>query len=122
VLSGDVHVSLLLELEPNPFDADKAPIAIEFVTPSLTSQNLDDKMGWKRRTQSVPIEQHAMQVMPHWHWCDLDSHGYVVIDVTPERVRGQWWHVDTVLEPSADEELAATYDVNHGSLQVMQVV
>jgi alkaline phosphatase D len=120
VLSGDVHVSLALELDPNPFDDDDTPIAVEFVTPSLTSQNLDDKMGWQRRTASVPLEAAALKALPHWHWCDLDSHGYVIIDVTPERVRAEWWHLDTVLEHSPNEELGAAFEVAHGTPRLVR--
>jgi alkaline phosphatase D len=114
VLSGDVHVSLAIELHRNPFDATDQPIAVEFVTPSLTSQNLDDKMGWPRRTESIPLETQIVEFMPHWQWCDLDSHGYVVIDVTPERVRAEFWHLETVLERCAGETMGAAFTVAHG--------
>jgi len=115
VLSGDVHVSLAIELHRDPFDATDQPISVEFVTPSLTSQNLDDKMGWPRRTQSIPLEEQIIEFMPHWQWCDLDSHGYTVIDVTPERLRAEFWHVDTVLERTDGESLGAAFTVAHGA-------
>lgn len=121
VLSGDVHVSLVLELEENPFDDHRFPIAIEFVTPSLTSQNLDDKMGWPRRADSVPLEQQATEHLSHWRWADFDSHGYVVIDVNPARVRGEWWHLDTVLERTPNEELSAAFEIPWGTLKVERV-
>ncbi len=60
---------------------------------------------------SRAIEQRAVEFLPHWRWVDLDSHGYVVVDVTPERVTAEWWHVDTVLEPSVTEERAAVFSV-----------
>jgi hypothetical protein len=28
----------------------------------------------------------------------MSAHGFVVVDVGAGRVRGEWWHVDTVLE------------------------
>ena len=59
VLSGDVHVSLALELHRNPFDSTDHTLAVEFVTPSLTSQNLDDKMGWPRRRRRVTGDRSA---------------------------------------------------------------
>ncbi len=116
MLSGDVHVSLALELHRDPFDATDQPVAAEFVTPSLTSQNLDDKMGWPRRDpRSLELEQKIIEFLPHWQWCDLDSHGYVVIDVTPERVQAQFWHLDTVLERTDGEALGATFEVPLGA-------
>jgi len=50
------------------------------VTSSLTSQNLDDKMGWPPRTQSLAIEQELLSGWPHIQWLDLDSHGYALIE------------------------------------------
>jgi hypothetical protein len=35
-------------------------------------------------------------------WCDLDSHGYLVVDASPERLACQWWFIDTVLAISDD--------------------
>ena len=76
---GDVHVSLAIELHRDPFEPDDAPLAVEFVTPSITSQNLDDKMGWPRHSdQSRAAEQACLDGLPHWKWVDLDSHGYVI--------------------------------------------
>src|SRR4029077_8883716 len=57
VLSGDVHVGLAMELTPAPFEPSGRPVAVEFVTSSLTSQNVDDKMGWAPRTQSIAVEE-----------------------------------------------------------------
>jgi alkaline phosphatase D len=116
VLSGDVHVSLALELHRHPFDNTDRALAVEFVTPSLTSQNLDDKMGWPRHDDgSRVVEQQAVGFLPHWEWVDLDSHGYVVVDVAPDRVTAEWWHIDTVLAPSPREERGAAFAVPHGA-------
>ncbi|MGH9225322.1 MAG: alkaline phosphatase D family protein [Acidimicrobiales bacterium] len=105
VLAGDVHVSLAMEM----------PTAVEFVTASLTSQNVDDKMGWAPRTESLAIEAAYGEALPHVRWCELDSNGYVVVDVTPERVAAEWWHVDTVLRPSPHQTCAARWTVRHGT-------
>lgn len=114
VLSGDVHVGLAIELKRDAFDHTEEPIAVEFVTCSLTSQNLDDKMGWATRTKSIPIEQEVMKAFPHIRWCDFDSHGYIIIDVKPEQVTAQWWAVDTVLRPSNAETLMGSWMVESG--------
>jgi len=75
VLSGDVHVALALELTSAPFEPTGTPVAVEFVTASLTSQNVDEKMGWEPRTRSIPIEADLIDALPHLRWVDLDSHG-----------------------------------------------
>ena len=96
------------------------PVAVEFVTASLTSPNLDNKMGWPRRDeQSLAIERELMKVLPHWKWCDLDDHGYVVVDVTPESVIAEWWFVPTVLERAPGQESGARFMVEHGTRKIV---
>ena len=119
VLSGDVHVALAMELHEDSF-AGSTPVAVEFVTASLTSPNLDDKMGWPRRDErSLAVERELMKALPHWKWCDLDDHGYVVVDVTVDRVVAEWWFVPTVLERVAGEESGARWMVDHGARQIV---
>jgi hypothetical protein len=31
-------------------------------------------------------------------WCDFDSHGFNIVDVTRDRIQVEYWLVDTVLE------------------------
>jgi alkaline phosphatase D len=119
VLSGDVHIGMAGELIRDPFDPTQRPVAVEFVTTSLTSQNVDDKMGWEADTRSVPMEQAFVEALPHVRWCDFDAHGYVLVDVRPDRVRGEWWFVDTVLRPSDAEAMAAAFEVLRGTPRLM---
>ena len=117
VLSGDVHVSIALEMDEEGDEGE--PLAVEFVTPSITSQNLDDKMGWGLRTTSVDIERQIVDALPHWKWCELDSHGYTVIDVTPERLRADWWYVDSVLERHGNEVNGQSWMVERGRTRLV---
>jgi alkaline phosphatase D len=119
ILSGDVHVSLALEVRADPFDATSPPVAVEFVTASLTSQNVDDKMHWAPRTESKAVERALIEALPHIRWCELDSNGYMVVDVTPERVVGEWWHVDTVLRPSSGEACSGRWSVAQGAAELL---
>ena len=105
VMAGDVHVSLAMELGT----------AVEFVTASLTSQNVDDKMGWAPRTDSLAIEAALTKALPHVRWCELDSNGYVVLDVTADAVTAEWWHLDTVLRPSPNQTCGARRTVRRAS-------
>jgi alkaline phosphatase D len=112
VLSGDVHIGLATDLPRDRHD-DRA-VAVEFVTTSLTSQNVDDKMGWEPRTGSVPMERAWVDAVPYVKFADFDDHGYVIVDVTPERVRGEWWFIDAVREPTTGQHLGATWEVHRG--------
>lgn len=117
VLSGDVHVAMAIELEHE--DRPGQPIATEFVTASLTSQNLDDKTGWGYRTRSIDVEKELVSLLSNILWCDMDSHGYMIVDVTRERVRVEFWFVDGILERTAKERLGGAMEVTSGSQRIV---
>ncbi len=111
VLSADIHISLASEVR-----RDGAPVAVEITSPSLTSQNLDEKLGVEPRSETILAAERAyVAELDHAHWCELASHGYVVIDVDPERARAEWWHVDGVLERLDGESQAAAFEVPRGT-------
>ena len=114
VLSGDIHVALAAELT----DDRGAPAAVEFVTTSVTSQNLDEKMRWPPRTRSRAVEAALLSVMPHIRFCELDSHGYSIVDVTRERLDFEWWIVESVLERSAVEHRMGAFRVAAGDPRI----
>lgn len=120
VLSGDIHVGMASELRRDPLDAEQEPVTVEFVTVSSTSPNLGEKMGWAPRTQAIPIERSLVSTMAHLQWCELDSHGYLVVDVDWDRVRVEWWFVETVLERTPAERLGAAWEVEHGRSRLVR--
>ena len=95
-LSGDCHSSWVMDIKLDPHDPVDKAIGAEFCTTSITSENLDDESGWDPRTKSLDIEKEIMDKNPHIHWVETDSHGYVAIDVTRERVQADWWFVDQI--------------------------
>jgi alkaline phosphatase D len=116
VLSGDVHVALAAELAEDP---DMPPVAVEFVNTSLTSQNLDDKMGWEPRTQSLAIEAGLLAGMPKVRHVDMDSHGYSIVEVDRERLRFEWWNVPQLVGRVPGATLAAVLAVRHGDPRIV---
>jgi alkaline phosphatase D len=121
VLSGDVHVGLASELHRDPFAQPMGePVSVEFVTTSLTSQNVDDKKGWPADTETVPMEEAFVEAMPHVQYTDWDGHGYVLVDLDRDRIRGEWWYVDEVIRPSDGEHLDAAFEVRHGTPRLIR--
>jgi alkaline phosphatase D len=120
VLSGDVHVGMAIELTDDADgEGDDAPIAVEFVNTSLTSQNLDDKLGWAPLTKSLPLADGFVAGMPHVRWADFDTHGYCVVEVTRDLVAVEWWAVDEVLRRVPGERCVARWGVRHGVPEVI---
>ena len=111
VLSADIHVSVASRLTRNG-----APVAVEITAPSLTSQNLDEKLKLDPRDESiVASEREFTEALDHVEWCEFSGHGYVVCDVDRERVRAEWWLVDGVLERLPGESMAAAYEIRRGA-------
>ena len=121
VLGGDIHVGLAQELRVEPFDDTQPPVAVECINTSITSQNFDDKMKWAPRTRSISFEQEMMRQFPDMKYVDLDSHGYNIVDVTPERVEVEWWYLDTVLRAGSGEHPGAKFSVNSGAPRLTRV-
>ena len=121
VLSGDIHTGMAIELAENPFDQNARAVAVEFINTSLTSQNLDDKMKWGYRTKSLEYERAICEALPHIQWCDLDSHGYNIVDVTRERVQVEYWILDTVLQRTRNESLGAVWRVNSSEPRAIRI-
>ena len=46
---------------------------------------------------------------------DLDARGYLLVDVTPERVRAEWWFVGDVSSRGAGERLGKALAVRRGT-------
>jgi alkaline phosphatase D len=117
VLSADIHISIAGRLEHAG-----EPVAVEITSPSLTSQNLDEKLGVESRSEPILASERAfLDAFDAAAWCEMASHGYIVCDVDRSRLRAEWWHVDGVLERLAGERLAAAFDVPRGAVRLEPV-
>jgi alkaline phosphatase D len=115
VLTGDVHTSFANDLSEDPFDPLLPPVAVELVTPAISNSNFDEGLGVPPRTTSIAVEQNIRLQNPNTKYVELDSNGYVLLDVTRDRVQGEFWFVDTVLEPSDAQRLDASWQVLRGA-------
>ena len=120
-VTGDVHSAWAVELNRDDALDDDEPLAAEFVATSVTTENLDEEMGVRARTRSLDIEREVMDDNPHIRWCELDSHGYLVIEVDRGRARCEWYFVDDILRPAAAEALGAAWELRSGSARLHRV-
>jgi alkaline phosphatase D len=97
LLCGDVHFA--------SFSQTRTGRVSECVTTSVTSPNFDDKMGWPQGGKSRAYEQKMISLVPELEWCDLDSHGYLIVEISAATFTCEWWAVSTVVEPSSDTEM-----------------
>lgn len=118
-LTGDIHSSWAADL---PLDAGTYPrspsVATELVCTSVTSDNLDEITGSEPRTTSVAFEGSIKSANRHIKMLEFDSHGYSLLEVTPERVRMDWVYISERTDPNATASRAAGWQVEAGSNRV----
>lgn len=112
VLTGDIHSSWGNELYRDPGELRTLldnivgdplelglikALGVEFVSPSVTSGGFPEG--------TTPLFQLAFRVAdPQIKYFDGERHGYVLLDITPERTQGEWWYVDSILDQNAPEQ------------------
>ncbi len=96
VLSGDIHASFANDLarhptEPGGYDPEtgRGSLAVEIVTPSITS-----------KPPSKPATAATLLIENQWmKHVDLDQHGYVLLDLHPDRAQASYLYVQDVASP-----------------------
>lgn len=117
VLTGDIHSSWSMDLarDPNlplaevggynPLTGDGSR-GVEFVATAITSPGLET---------FEPVSPLIGVLNPHIKYADFSQKGYLLLDLTPERVVGEHWYVDTITESSANEVFGSAYQTLAGS-------
>ncbi len=119
VLTGDIHSSWAADLSQDPNNPDVATggynpatgegsKAVEFVGTSVSSPGIDSDT-----TGQIAGALRAFN--PHFKYINLIKRGYLLMDVSPQRVVGEWWHLDTALSPSNIETFAVAFEVQSGT-------
>ncbi|MFF5209648.1 alkaline phosphatase D family protein [Streptosporangium sp. NPDC000396] len=121
-LTGDIHTSWANDV---PLKAATYPLspsaAVEFVVPSITSDNIDDFLRVAPRTLSLTAEGIIRAANRHVRGVELDSHGYGVLDVRPERVQMDWFTISDRTDPGARSSWLASFATTSGSQKVRRV-
>jgi phosphodiesterase/alkaline phosphatase D-like protein len=117
-LSGDVHTAWAIELKLNPVDPREPPVAVEFITPSVTSENLDEKVDATPR-ERAEIAKRLGIACPHVRGVDLCGHGWTLVDVTRKRLRAEWHLVDHVRTRAPGERVQASWEVPSGEARIV---
>lgn len=116
VLTGDIHSSWANEIALDPFAAASSErLAVEFVTPAISSQAA---AGGARAGQ---VRAQLLESHPYIKYAELTERGYVVVDLTPDRVVAEWYYVSTVRERSAGERRGAAWAAASGESRLQSV-
>ena len=86
VLSGDIHSAWALE---GPVDPEGHPVAVELVSPPAATKPLGQLLPG-----AGALVSRAFSSLPHVCWLDADHHGYLTLDLAPDRMAATFWWVD----------------------------
>ncbi|MBO9545935.1 alkaline phosphatase D family protein [Caulobacter sp.] len=87
MLSGDSHNAWAYGLME-----DGQPAGVEFAGQAVTSNGLEGDMGADPKV----VAQGFMAANPELKWADTSQRGYMMIQVTPQRVTGEWLFLQTI--------------------------
>ncbi len=119
VLTGDIHSSWANELTDDPNDkaaydpeTGRGSVGVEFVTPGITSPGIPDLF--------LGILDDARPKNPHVKWVNGSKRGFLVLDVTAERVQGAWHHFEDIsLEAPQTPVFAKAWAVRTGETRLV---
>jgi alkaline phosphatase D len=87
MLSGDSHNAWAYSLAE-----DGQPAGIEFAGHSVTSPGIEAQMG----ADPKAVAGAFVATNPELAWADTSQRGYMMIDITPQRVTGEWLFMRTI--------------------------
>lgn len=115
VVSGDSHTSWAFDLTRNPekqwsYDRKngKGIIGAEFATPSVTSANFDEYVKrWKAKIGARRfLKDHNN---PHARFCNVTEHGFMLLTLTEQNARADWYFVKSLDKKSLKHKRSASY-------------
>ena len=115
VLTGDIHTSWAMELTETPTNAmtydpmtGRGALATEFVVPAVTSPGFTPGVA----ALVGPI---LMRESRHVKYFELVKRGYVILDVTPDRLQAAFFYIDDITRPASGEMFGAAWSVRNGT-------
>jgi alkaline phosphatase D len=104
VLTGDHHAGMVLDVHRTPFDADSDVVCTELMAPPISSVLFPGDLSARN---------------PHLRQ-KLDEHGYLAVDLTPERLTAEFRIVADITDPASSLSTAATWTVDAGNPRATQ--
>jgi alkaline phosphatase D len=124
ILTGDAHEAYAFEVTDDPNGpayqalSGQGAVAVEFVSTSITSRG-DLPAGNGPTALFAQLAANAEQLLrltnPHLKYYQNTLNGYLLLDLTPERLQAEFWMVPRVTERSDEQSLHRSFTVESGS-------
>jgi alkaline phosphatase D len=117
IMSGDVHSSWAFDVPLDPWrgyhaDTGDGSIAVELITPAISSQ------PYFTGDQRATLEPGIRRSLPHLKYLEGENRGYMLLDITRERVAASWYHTPDVLRRSPEARVDAAFVIEVGSFRL----
>ncbi len=106
VVTGDIHTAWAMELTRNPEDKKAfnrrtglGLLGAEFVTPSISSPNLDEMKGKLAANMAVSYLK-GLKHNRHLRFTNAKDHGYMLVELTRAAAKATWFFMKSVKEPT----------------------
>jgi alkaline phosphatase D len=115
ILTGDIHSSWALDIPRMPWGSGytgttgAGSLAVELVAPAISSPPLFASASQRDAANLL------RPLVPHLKFLEGEHRGYVLLDITRDRVQADWYHVPSVDERAATEARAASFVCERGS-------
>jgi alkaline phosphatase D len=103
VVSGDVHTAAVADLRIDANEVKSAPVATEFVCPSITSQG-----------PTVKRVEMLLQENPHVLFANGTRRGYTTLELSNARTIARIRTIVSATETDSPVRTLATYTVENG--------
>ncbi len=121
-LTGDIHSTWACDVPRDVvgYALGTSPsVAAELVGTSVTSDNLNEILGLPPRSAtSLGYENIVKGANRHIKLLELDSHGFSVVEVTPQRTQMDWYYLSNRADPQATASYSTSMQVLVGTNRV----
>jgi alkaline phosphatase D len=121
-LTGDTHASWAFEvaLSPESYRTGE-PLAVELGTPSINSSNYDEHTSADTARMVERAYIHPL-ANPHLKFVNLRDHGFLLLTLSTEEARADWYYVESVKVPDAGITKARSFRVTQGVSRLEELI
>ena len=115
ILTGDIHIGGVGHLHENIDDFSSQPIAVELVTPSITSTG-DELAG------TGAVIEEALTLQGNVEFIHASKRGYIRLDITHNHVIVRFQMAQSILTEQAAVETEAMFQIHKDNLQIKELM
>ena len=118
ILTGDIHSSWALDVPRDPwgkgYDATSGSgsVAVELVTPAISSP------PFFASASQADAAKMLLPLARHLKFLEGEHRGYILLDISRDRLEADWYHVPGVDTRSVEESKVAGFVCEHGSFRL----